>query len=89
MDDLDSRIFTCVFLTNPSGLIGRTVIHYKDFQIMVCLITDTVKASYQVFFNIVSRNNHRNPYIFLYHSSDILSLCRIPPSGLIRIIPSV
>lgn len=57
MNDMDSLIFRCIFLTNIPATICRTIINQNDFHVGIDLFANGIDALGNIELYIVNSNN--------------------------------
>ena len=68
MNNLDTRIFSCIFFCNFPTMVGATIINKNYFDIFKRLSKNTVNTFPKIQFNIIYRNNNTNLDIFTQNS---------------------
>ena len=57
MDDFNTMVFFCIIVCDYAGIISRAVVYENDFEILIGLVDDGVKASGKIFCGVVNGNN--------------------------------
>ena len=66
-----ARVYICVFIANFTAVIGRTIIYQQDFNIFIGLGYNAIKASPDIWLNVINGDDYGN---FRLHIAPFLCL---------------